>query len=154
MSRLLLLHIRRDNYEVGMNKRKASTNSLILILISILLLSGCQNKCPNSIIKKMQSATVKNAPELGILEAMGNIWQAQRGCKGSYFCENDEWIIYEKGDGCEVAYSLTISGNDTKIPFFYIDLETGTVYSADDEANYGTPEMGAQNFEGINIIAP
>jgi len=131
------------------------------IFLFVALLVSCSTlvstKCSPTIINRLSQmeATEESREPLNLVDSTFIIWRAMRGCSDpSILCENEKWIIYEQGEGCEVALELNISGRTEVIPMFYIDTKTELVYAVDDPLNLGVPinSIGYFKHYGTNKL--
>jgi len=63
-----------------------------------------------------------------ITDSMLMVYEIQYLCDMKNDCEFKKWVIYEKGEGCEVALSIVVNGSKQTVPMFYINTETDYVY--------------------------
>lgn len=126
---------------------------LIAFFLVLVLLSSCKsiiNRCPKSYLDEMMKIKVRPTNPDPILVQLGDIWGGTYGCSDGLLCEDQKWIIFDKGDDCIVAFRTTITGVEHIIPFYYLDNESKNVFKVDDPTNFDIPEYGIELFQAAS----
>ena len=143
-----------------MNLRRKKYLLIILATILLVLLSGCKNqstRCPVTILENMATATFSDYDDQqrNVMSFTGEILEIlEFDCKWTSYCENGHWIIYEKGNGCEVAYQVTVSGTTKVVPVFYIDPSSKEIHGAEENLGTSFVEAGLEWFRESGFRLP
>jgi hypothetical protein len=127
----------------------------LLLLIGLIIVSGCTTsrkettvKCPDDYINRLALLQVPTE-DIGIsleegIYALKNVesyWPSEIGCYSGIQCENLMWVIYEQGEGCEVALQAKVNGIVAQVPVYYINIQTDEVFAS---ASANSVELGRQ----------